>query len=228
MPSDLVRIVVWKLERLQEVLTPPPPVGEEVVRDASNILRFLLVHGNLSRAWREAGFPGEPQVRARSLARFRKQHAGRWIAFASAGDATYEPPADQKPGGPPTGFRELSVVYGSPLAPGEPSDRGDVEPVSLSQFLSDPALIANDVSVSRTALINYVANKLGGTHYDETRSEEKDGKQYPMFIALDGVRQATAKMKTVHYELLAVGQTLIASDDVQTFLQTAKGEVKSS
>jgi hypothetical protein len=222
-PSDLLRIVVWDLERLQEML--PPPVGEDVVRDASNILRFLLVHGNLSRAWREAGFPGEPQVRARSLASFQKQHAGRWIAFASAGDATYELP---QPGGPPTGFRELSVVYGPPLAPGEPSARGDPEPVSLSQFLSDPALIANDVSVSRTALINYVANKLGGTHYDETRSEEKDGKQYPMFIALDGVRQATAKMKTVHYELLAVGQTLIASDDVQTFLQTAKGEVKSS
>jgi hypothetical protein len=112
----------------------------------------------------------------------------------------------------------LSAVYGPPLAEGEtPSTVDDVETVYLSKFLSDPALIANGIPVPRAALINYVANKLGGTHYDERRSPVLDRQQYTPFVALDGVMKAPANMGTAHYELLAVGQTLLASGDMQTF-----------
>ena len=44
----------------------------------------------------------------------------------------------------------------------------------LSEFLSTPTLIVVGHSLSRRQLIKYVANKLGGVHYDTSRNRSED------------------------------------------------------
>jgi len=70
--------------------------------------------------------------------------------------------------------------------------------------------------VSRRELVQYVANKLGGTHIDTKRDFSKIKER--KFALLDQVREMirVADKNAIYYELLSIGQSLVQSDDIQT------------
>jgi hypothetical protein len=85
-------------------------------------------------------------------------------------------------------------------------------------------MIVFGVRVTRRHLIQYVANKRGGTHFDPTRNRSGDF----VFQALDHITdtpgnapiQLGAPPKPlVFHELLAIGRCLAESPDTQTFLE---------
>jgi len=87
---------------------------------------------------------------------------------------------------------------------------------SLSEFKKQTCAMWYGVEVSRETLIKYVANKLGGNHYDTRRA----GKLGLEFIALDQVRKKTSFMEVdgVYFELLATGRFLTESDAVMELM----------
>lgn len=169
-----------------------------------------MVYGDLGRAWREAGFVREARVSARSLKRFLEKNADRHIAWASAGDAMYEAP--RSPGDRRViGLRTIFAVYGSP-APDSDTAWAGPSMQHLSKFLEGPCLIVHGVPIPRRTVITYVANKLGSAHYADERGD--------LGRLLDGLEemmlsQEQGKMRAVYFEVLAIGQALVFSEDVR-------------
>ena len=76
------------------------------------------------------------------------------------------------------------------------------------------------VEVSREDLIKYVANKLGGVHYDPSRG----GRLRLKFIALDMVRKKSKLMHLdgVYFEFLATARHLVDSPSIANLLRSLR------
>lgn len=89
-------------------------------------------------------------------------------------------------------------------------------PVKLGPFLRHTSFIIDGKRIFHEEVIKYVANKLGGAHYDPKRKagdplEEK-------FELLDRLRKGGwqyADKNAIYFELLSIGQMLINSRDIQ-------------
>lgn len=87
----------------------------------------------------------------------------------------------------------------------------------LRNWLTSPSVIALGTPVRRLDIVKYVANKLGGVHFDEMRNPQKDA----AFIALDRARAMVLQlsMDSVYFEILSMRQALTASKDIMEFFQ---------
>jgi hypothetical protein len=97
---------------------------------------------------------------------------------------------------------------------------GKSYPVKLGTFLKQTSLVVNGVLINREEVIKYVANKLGGAHYDTSRESAKDPNQSSLeqkYKLLDEVRNglAVADRNAIYYELLSIGQRLVNSRDIR-------------
>src|SRR5262249_47815990 len=101
--------------------------------------------------------------------------------------------------------------------------RGDIEyPFSLSDYKESCAIYMRGQKVSRRQLVQYVANKKGGAHLDNTRKKDEAA-----YAALDAAVESgfsfgpTGK-NAVYLELLAIGQNLTNSPDIKRFMNNAQ------
>lgn len=83
---------------------------------------------------------------------------------------------------------------------------------SLSQFLASPGMVVNGEIIKRREVITYVANKLGGTHFDPTRRADERA-----YFLLDDVLGdiRIADRRAPYLELLSIGQAVAASSDAR-------------
>jgi len=82
----------------------------------------------------------------------------------------------------------------------------------LSGWLGAPCMRIQGVAINSRDIIKYVANMLGGVHFDESRSPAKE----PAYIALDQARSMKLlDLDAVYGQLTAIGQQLLASPGVQ-------------
>lgn len=97
----------------------------------------------------------------------------------------------------------------------------DTETLGLKKFLDAPSLIVDGQPVSRRTVIKYVANALGGAHYDETRKPNKAEDQ--LFSRLDKIAAEYKIMdkNIIYFELLSYGQALCQSKDIRQFMRRA-------
>jgi len=89
-------------------------------------------------------------------------------------------------------------------------------PVKIDQFLKQISFVVEGVTISRSTVIKYVCNKLGGTHYDSSRdygNEEIEAQ----FVLLDKIRKqiALADKNAIYFELLSIGQRIVNSRDIR-------------
>jgi len=180
------------------------------LRTDSGILRKLLVNGVLGQAWRASNHRGEPRILAPDLKGYLGDFDRSKIIFAQAGGATYH------------GIElTLQMAVNGRVSPGEEFSKQNDSPYrsqSLSRFTDGPTIIAGGVTVKRRVLIQYVANKLGGVHYDETRKADEG-----VFKALDDLPQrivlnVAGGFDIRYYEMLAIGQLLVLSPDIAEWL----------
>lgn len=92
-------------------------------------------------------------------------------------------------------------------------------PVKLKQFLMQPCFCIEGVMISREVVILYIANKLGGAHYDPARKSNgaaNDSSRDSKYVLLDSLRDkySVADKACVYYELLSIGQRVVNSPDV--------------
>ncbi|MGO9848009.1 MAG: hypothetical protein ACLPKT_15855 [Methylocella sp.] len=161
---------------------------------ASGSLRFLLVEDWLGRAWKASGLGGPMTFKAWCITSTQDDGV---VAYCGGGDLL--------PGIP------ISACHNATLA-----ERS----LDLAAFRQKPRIQIGTVKVSTVQLIQYVANTLGGSHFDPEGKSPKSRKpvfdllrrveagEFPSFISQVNGRNL------VHHELLSVTQVVIRSPEV--------------
>jgi hypothetical protein len=199
---EFLQIVVDDLRYITEEWDDS--IEDHALRRDSAVLRRLLVQNDFQRAWRIAGFEKEPRLTAPTLSHTLSRFPRQRIVFAAAGGAVYKGVEVQG----------VLVAKGRRATGGPPPDKPPQERCGLKDFMEAPCIVAAGDLISRRVLIKYVANKLGGAHFDTARQSGKDDEV--LFSELDSVRQQfeVGGKNAIYFELLSIGQVLAKNQDV--------------
>jgi hypothetical protein len=191
---DLLKTAKAHLAALQQASSPWE--DEHSLRVASASLRFLVVDGNLQRAWKASGIGGPIEVEASC---FTVPPGNDVVAFCGG--------ADILPGVP------VSLSWG----------RVELvtKTLNLDSFLQSPCSYLKGTRISRHDLIKYVANTKGGVHYDPAGQSKKS--QDAKFNLLRDMEQtgiaglgiAFNGRNLVHHELASAIKSILGSRQIQ-------------
>jgi hypothetical protein len=201
--KELIRVVVSDLDHLAGTWNQKL-VSDDDLRRGSAQLRHLLIEGNLLRAWRAMGFDKQPIIPAPRLESCLQNHAS--IVIGVAGGGEYE------------GIKAALALMREAGVESPPANEEEVaHPFKLTKFITSCSLVVNGKRIKREEIIKYVANKLGGTHYDQRRLE-------PAFSALDNAASAINFLgkNAVYFELLSIGQLVANAPDIVALRAKAK------
>jgi len=218
LPADeLIRIVASDLTFLLEEWDEE--VDDDSLRRSSPVLRRLLVDNELQRAWKASGFEREPRVETSTLAPILTRVPKEKIIFAGAGGAKYA--GAELRGALIANYAMSGEEVGQHHGDGVPS-----ETMGLRSFIEAPCVVVEGRLVPRRVLIKFVANKLGGAHYDPKRQKTDEE---TLFRRLDrALREVQLLGKpAVYFELLAMGQALVASPGIGKFMAKVSGKAES-
>lgn len=208
MSSDLVAAAIDDLQMLRD--TWPETVTEHKLRRDSAALRRLLVDGDLKKAWRLAGHANEPRIFTTHRIRDISKEERSKVSWASEG-----------------GFEQDGIQILAPATSNQrielPFSRDKPGFLTLSRFVDGPVAVAYGTTIKRSTLVKYVANKLGGAHYDERRSARAEEQVFAQLdrtfkVGSSGLRVQTLGLSPVYAEMLAVGQAVLRSPDVSGWL----------
>jgi len=193
-PTDtaLIGTVNAHLSHLSKVAAHD--VDEAKLRVASTSLRYLLVEDMLARAWRALALGGPMTFRT-------------WCITSTQGDDV------------------IAYCGGGELLPGVPFSvcRNAVlaeRTLDLGAFRQRPRVQIGTVKVSTVELIQYVANTLGGAHFDPEGKSLRSRK--PVFDllrrldagAFNGLDLKVNGRNLLHHEILSVIETVLRSPEV--------------
>lgn len=214
--DELIRVVANDLDYLAG-LCSQRRVSDDDLRRGSVQLRSLLVEQNLLRAWRMFGFKGQPTITAPRLE--SQLHDPSLIWFGIAGGGAYEGVTGSLIVGRIAGINGICFPPKATLELPLQDELKHHYPFKLSGFLDACGIVADGEAVRRSDVIKYVANRLGGAHYDERRSETA-------FLALDkaSVRLNFFGKNPVYYELLSIAQLVANASEVQKFRESVRVE----
>lgn len=197
-------------------------IDDVSLRRASVLLRSLLIEGKLLAVAKEIGL--DIRVLTPAILKAYTVDELKGMHYYQAGGAKYKGITVQP----------LSVVK---RAKTPEEIKADYEkekelversyPVRLSEFIKLPSFVIRGVIINRAEVIKYVANKLGGAHYDSTRRISLSGTSGCLeekYVLLDNVRNSTevADKNAIYYELLSIGQHLVNSRDIQKLQKKLK------
>jgi hypothetical protein len=214
--DDLARlgeVVLSDLTHLMETWSASD-VDDNTLRRDSVILRKLLIDsgGLLRRYLRLSGYRGEPKIMAPDWAPQLEGLDSSRIVLAAAGGTEVR------------GMHIQGVlVYTGALSPEAIQARYEAQkgrtervPRTLSRYINDACMITEGTKVTRHLLILYVANKLGGAHFD-TRRERDNPQKRKVFEALDKLlgTVSLSDKEAIYHELMAIGQAFDQSPDIR-------------
>lgn len=213
--TELEKQIRSDLSYLRASWTKKEFLDDDVLRRDSVILRRFLVDGGaglLPGYRRRLGRKGPIEVRAIDLKPALEGLDRQQIDFASAGGAEHNGTVVHS-----------AFVCRAVLTPEQIKaryERGETyRNMSITRYLDSSCLVVRGVSVSRRNIVQYIANRRGGVHFDPTRDRlAPQGED--QFKALDQamVEWSLADKNTVYFELLSIGQGLVASPQVAEFL----------
>lgn len=220
MDIDLIKIVSEDLDYLAEEWTQD--IDDSSLRRASPVLRSLLIENQLMKV---ANILSEEiNIMAPCISKYDVHMNDPSIVFYQSGGAKYKGMEIQflKHLNRAKSPEEIKADYER-----EKSSIGQNYPVKLSLFMKQISFIINGVKINREEVIKYIANKRGGAHYDSSRKTDRTGSKGELekkYVLLDNIHESTsvADKNAVYYELLSIGQRLIASHDVQRVRQIIK------
>lgn len=213
MDTELVRVVAEDLEFLFAEWNQD--IDDASLRRSSPVFRSLLVEGLLGRVAHAAG--REVRVMAPAIGRVTTEVELRECKFFQAGGALHNGMIVQYMSMIPRAktAAEIKASYERSTAV-----MGKSYPVKLGTYLKQTSLVVDGVLINREEVIKYVANKLGGAHYDSSREGPKsqgDVSLEQKYSLLDEVRNgiSVADRNAIYYELLSIGQCVVNSRDVR-------------
>ncbi|MDP2139104.1 MAG: hypothetical protein Q8J74_14735 [Candidatus Didemnitutus sp.] len=182
---------------------PKGEISDDELRRSSCVLRRLLTYSDLHKVW--VTLVGKKEFLVPSTwIEIRDPRRLPEIDFATAS------PAESSPGN-----RLFSVVVYRKIQNGdEPIRLMEEAPTPLYTYLFQKTAIVEGVPASRNDIVQFVANKLGGAHYDIVHQKPSDK-------ALDAIRKfEVMNRKAAMHELLSYGQQLERSESAHELLQS--------
>lgn len=183
---------------------------DEFIR-SSNVLRMLLVDDNLVRVWKLCGYTYPIRLRAYTLYDVINSFGRNRIIVAFTGGASHS-------------VAKLAlgvfVINDKEAQPKKetPQKAPKLEEMTLENYLKAACMLIGEFDINRAELVKYVANKLGGTHFDFNRKSNKLLEQ--KFVALDSLHNYKYVDKNIiPLQILAIGQELIASRHIQRLMK---------
>jgi hypothetical protein len=206
----LIKTIASDIEELKK--SWGPAVDNDTLRRASPILRRLLIYGDLQKAWKAVGFEKELRIIAPFLEPLLDADVNHTIVAAVAGGGEFHGKI----------FQLFYVSEGSePVLPPEGMDSLDEVEFGLQGFMSSCGLFLEGERVKRKSIVNYLANKLGGTHLDFKRTRKGDEQIYSLLDRHKG-SFLEGEHDWYYLEVLSIGQLVSKSPDIQRFLERAK------
>ena len=208
---ELIRIISADLQFLRDEWDEN--IDDDSLRRTSPVLRRLLVHNDLHRAWKASGFEGQATVISSTLKPILQVLPLQAIEFASAGGANYQGME----------IRALLLMRQSGYE-AQAKRLADLPPpeetLPLLSFIDEASVIVRGIPVRRRHVIKYVANKLGGAHLDRRRGKTKEEM---IFDLLDKSLNAYLFLEkpAIYFELLSIGQAIASSEDLKRFTKRA-------
>jgi len=185
-------------------------IDEGEIRRSSPILRRFIYEDLLGQAWRANGFKGEPQLKAYSVLNSLSGIPLENVEFASAGGA-YTPRVTVQ------GAMFLNIALTTDQIQAQ-AQAGPPVPqnITLQGFKDSICIIIDGVKINRSQLIRYVANKMGGVHFDPRRDFNKE-KLESVYKLLDQAFKniEVAGKNSILYEVLAIWTSIVESEDIQ-------------
>lgn len=212
MDMELARIVAEDIDFLTHEWNQD--IDDASLRRASPILRSLLIEGQLGKIAHTYG--RDIRILAPAINKDLTETELKKNVYFQAGGAKYKGMEVQA----------LSIVnYAKP----EQEIKADYErrkkvmgksyPIKLGAFLRQTSFVVDGVLIHREEVIKYVANKLGGVHYQDSRNTTTKGEATleDKYALLDKVRGGmyVADKNAIYYELLSIGQRIVNSRDVR-------------
>jgi hypothetical protein len=168
-------------------------VDEATLRMASGSLRFLIVDGNLERAWRASGIGGPMTFRTWCIAAVEPNQPV--AAFCGGGDVL--------PGIPFSACRGARLIE---------------KTLDLRSLTNAARIQVGDVKISTAEVIAYVANALGGSHYDPSgrtaRKPKSDLLRRLEAGEIEGPPLRVNGRSLLHHEILSIAQAITRSAQV--------------
>lgn len=214
--DSLVSVVAADLRFLREEWDES--VDADSVRRTSPVLRRLLVHRDLQRAWKASGLLKQPRVSAIAVEDIVAGLELRTVKFACAAEAA-------------SGGIDCSGMILHARALGDDEIRASHLQGSpkrreylLEHYLNSPCAIADGLPINRVTLIKYVAEKLGGDHFDSRRTAHRSERAYTKLDWSLANLQVAGK-PVVLLELLAIGQAVANAPDIGLFIRHVEGRL---
>ena len=199
--SEFLRVVLADLEYLASSWSAGGISNDELRRN-STLLRRLLVDGDLLRAWVEVVGKVPYVVPARGLKRPESKTVRR-AEYVTVSTVTES-----------MGQVHQAQVFRGPLDKGpDPVVIVQERPMKLKKFVGGFCVVIDDVFIRRREVVQFVANKAGGAHYDTDKTK-------PYQKAVDAMASYEVMGRgAVYYELLGIGQALASAPDTTRLVE---------
>jgi hypothetical protein len=216
---EYLRTVYDDLAFLQSMRFERPSRTE--VRISSSVLRRLLHEHMLAAAWRISELPDQPRITAVDLDAVVGDVPRRYIHYAYAGGAPTK--------------RAQHSGYALLVIPKDEVSAGDYDATaramsqklragarrdfSLPDFCGSASVISGGAAVTRVDVVRYVANKLGGVHWDNERGgwTTPQGSRHRL---LDEQHIVVGGLPGALYEVISIAHALVSAPDVARLMQT--------
>lgn len=199
-PASLGLIEVVR-EDLRYLITrwPDGDVGDDEIRRGSSVLRRLFIYRDLIKVWvtivgkRDFIIPSS-YIRVRDINRLNE------VDFSTSSPAQN------------VGMKIFSVTVHNKIQDGPGPISIETEEAPLKRYLNQPACVIAGTLITRDEIVQFVANKLGGSHYDEGRQKPQEQSVNAMKQYMIGNRPALI------HEMLSCGQVLASSASTKELL----------
>ena len=218
--KKLLRVVLEDLDFLD--IEWNQDIDDASLRRTSPVLRSLLVEGKLTFAAKM--IKKDIRVLTPAIHKVYTNSNYKQMKFWQAGGAKYKGMQIQAASMINRALSSQEIKANYERTKGV---MGKNYPVKLSAFMKQTSIVVNGNSVNREEVVKYVANKLGGAHYDRSRKENNSKPGLSLddkYILLDSVHDGTmiADKNAIYYELLSIGQRLVNSRDIRQLRKELK------
>jgi hypothetical protein len=201
---ELIRVV---REDILYVISawPTGTIADDELRRSSCVLRRLLTYSDLHRVWVTVAGKKDFLVPSTAIETRDPKRLSE-VDFATAS------PAESSPGN--TIFAVL--VYRKIQNGEEPIRLSNERLTPLHTYLAEKTMIIEGIPISRNDLVQFVANKLGGAHFD-TDSQKPSEKALRALQQFEVMNRPAAM-----HEILSYGQQLARSPSIAELISLLK------
>ena len=192
---DLVEVV---REDLNYLVTdwPSGEIRDDEIRRSSAVLRRLFAYRDLIKVWVTVVGKKDFLVPSSFIQVADISRLGE-VNFASSSPAQN------------VGMKILAAMVFNRIQDGAAPISIKDEVAPLKRYLNQPACVISGALITRDELVQFVANKLGGAHFD-------DGRHKPTERAIQAMTQySIGNRQALIHEMLSCGQVLAASQSTK-------------